>query len=183
MTDIRRMLSDQERAEYDDLLYTARFHDDGTSRPTGEIGERMHALLEDATQAQKPWAQWVMDDDARAGHVNRSKRWDRVRRVVSTRAGDVIVKRSAIQAIKRLDKETGAMFWEDAHWADMNADDLSQIINGGEQRIQSAKEVTGIARSLLGLIDSTGQGTVADALESIGVSIDDYLTRPGESAA
>lgn len=183
MTNIRRLLSKEERAEYDSLFFSAKFYDDGTARPSHEIGDRMHELLLDAIQAGRLWAQWVMDDNARSGHIKALKAWDRQRQPVSTKVGDQIVKRSSVQAVKRLDQETKAMFWEDTKWVDMSPDDLAQIINGSEQRIQSSKEVAGIARSLLALVNSTGAKTVAEALQAKGVSIDDYLTGSARDAA
>lgn len=183
MTNIRSILGKEERAEYDDLFFRAKFYDDGTARPSHEIGQRMHDLLHDAIQAGRIWAEWVMDDNARAGHIKALKAWDRQRQPVSTKVGDRIVKRSSVQAVKRLDQETKAMFWEDTKWVDMGPNDLAQIINGSEQRIQSSKEVAGIARSLLALVNSTGAKTVAEALDARGVSIDDYLTGPTKNAA
>ena len=61
----RRMLSAEERAEYDALLYEAGYDTDGQRRPSGEIGDRMHRLLADAVQAGRTWAGYVIDDDAR----------------------------------------------------------------------------------------------------------------------
>jgi hypothetical protein len=169
------MLSAEERAEYDDLMYTARFYDDGKSRPSHEIAERMHALLLDAVQAGKPWAQWVLDDDIRAGHLSRSKKWDRVRRYVLTRHGAVIVKRSAVMAIMRRHPITQEPGWFDTEWTDMDTDDLLQVIAGARHRLESAKEAVATARRLLRLIDESGAETVGEALEQLGMSIDEYL--------
>lgn len=176
MTEIRNMLSSEERAEYDDLMYTARFYDDGKSRPSGEIGDRMHALLLDAVKANRPWAEWVLEDDVRAGHRLRSKKWDRVRRYVLTKKGEVIAKRSAVMAILRRHPITQEPGWFDTEWTDMDTDELLQVIAGARQRLESAKESVAIARRLLRLIDETGAETVGEALEQRGLSINEYLT-------
>lgn len=175
MSDIRKMLSGEERAEYDDLMYTARFYDDGKSRPSHEIGERMHKLLLDAVQAGKTWAEWVLDDDVRAGHLARSKKWDRVRRYVLTRRGPVIVRRSAVMAIMRRHPITQEPGWFDTEWVDMDTEELLQVIAGARHRLESAKETVATARQLLRLIDETGADTVGEALEQRGLSIDEYL--------
>ena len=175
MSDIRNMLSREERAEYDDLMWNARFHGDGKSRPSHEIAERMHDLLEDAIQAGRQWAQWVMDDDARAGHLRRSKKWDRVRRIILTRHGEKIVKRSAVMAVRRRNPEIQETGWFDAEWVDMATDELLQIITGARHRLESAKEAIATARRLLRLIDETGAETVGEALKQRGMSIDEYL--------
>lgn len=175
MSDIRNLLGREERAEYDDLMWNARFYGDGKSRPSHEIAERMHDLLEDAIQAGRQWAQWVMDDDARAGHLRRSKKWDRVRRFIFARDGEKVVKRSAVMAIRRHSpgiQETG---WFDAEWVDMTTDELLQIIAGARHRLESAKEAIATARRLMRLIDETGAETVGEALERRGMSIDEYL--------
>jgi hypothetical protein len=175
VSDIRNMLGREERAEYDDLMWNARFYGDGKSRPSHEIAERMHDLLEDAIQAGRQWAQWVMDDDARAGHLSRSKKWDRSRRFILTRDGDAVVKRSAVMAVQRRNPDTQETGWFDTEWVDMTTDELLQIVTGARHRLESAKEAIATARRLMRLIDETGAETVGGALEQRGMSIDEYL--------
>jgi uncharacterized Ntn-hydrolase superfamily protein len=175
VSEIRNLLGTEERAEYDDLMWNARFYDDGKSRPSHEIADRMHDLLEDAIQAGRQWAQWVMDDDARAGHLARSKKWDRSRRFIHTREGDAIVKRSAVMAIQRRNPDTQETFWSDTEWVDMTVDDLTQVVTESRRRQESARETVAIARRLMRLINEAGAKTVGGALEQRGMSIDEYL--------
>jgi uncharacterized Ntn-hydrolase superfamily protein len=175
VSEIRNLLGEEERAEYDDLMFKARFYDDGKSRPSHEIADRMHDLLEDAIQAGRQWAQWVMDDDARAGHLSRSKKWDRSRRFILTREGEVIVKRSAVMAIQRRNPDTQETGWFDTEWVDMTVDELMQVITESRRRQESARETVAIARKLVRLINEAGVETVGEALEQRGMSIDEYL--------
>lgn len=174
--DFRERLSREERAEYDDLLYQAGFDDFGNRRRREDIKERMHELLLDALQAGRQWAQYVLDDDVRAGHLARFKRWNRQREVVHTKNGDAFVRRSAVMALRRKDPVTGESFWQDAAWKDMDSEELIQVIVGCNTRIASERIGLDIARRLLGLLEETSAETVEEALNARHMSLDEFLT-------
>lgn len=174
-TSIRNMLSIEERAEYDALVFEAGFDQVGRRRPSHEIGDHFHELLLNAIQAKRPWAQWVMDEDARAGHIRRFKAWDRTRHPVHTRDGDRVVRSSGVQAVRRRDAETEAMFWQDVELEDMTPADLDSVIAGMDSKIAPLVFNREIARSLRALVEQTGAATVREALNLRGTSMDDYL--------
>jgi hypothetical protein len=174
-TSIRNMLSAEERAEYDALVFEAGFDQIGKRRPSHEIGDHFHELLLDAIQAKRPWAQWVMDEDAKAGHIRRFKAWDRTRHPVRTKDGERVVRVSRVQAVRRRDPETEAMFWQDADYEDMTASDLDSVIAGMDSKIAPLVCNRETARSLRTLIESCGTRTVREALEIRGLSMDEYL--------
>lgn len=172
----RRMLSTEERAEYDALLYEAGYDTDGQRRPSGEIGDRMHRLLADAVQAGRTWASYVIDDDARRGHVSRFKRWDKVRTPMEVNHQSVIVKRAAVMGVLRRDVETGAAYHQQALYADMTWGELVGVLEGAQGRIASDRITAGICKKLLALKlrapDSMGPG---DACGRLGVDMHSYL--------
>jgi hypothetical protein len=172
---IRNMLSVEERAEYDATVFEAGFDRAGKRRPSHEIGEHFHALLLDAIQAKRPWAQWVMDEDARAGHIRRFKAWDRTRQPVHTKDGERIVRVSRVQAVRRRDPETEAMFWQDTEYEDMGVADLDSVIAGMDGKIAPLLHNRETARSLRDLVEQTGAATVREALKRRGMSMDNYL--------
>lgn len=172
---IRNMLGTEERAEYDALVFEAGFDATGKRRPSHEIGEHFHNLLLDAIQAKRPWAQWVMDEDARAGHIRRFKGWDRTRHPVRTRHGEKVVRLSGVQALRRRDPETEAMFWQDTSLEDMTIDDLDSVIEGMSSRIAPLMYNRETARSLRALVTECETVTVGEALLSLGLTMDEYL--------
>jgi hypothetical protein len=172
----RRMLSTEERAEYDALLYEAGYDETGQRRPSGEIGDRMHRLLADAVQAGRTWAGYVIDDDARTGHVSRFKRWDKVRTPMEVNSQSVIVKRSAVMGVVRRDTETGAAYHQQALYVEMTWGELVGVLEGAQGRIASDRITVGICKKLLALKlrapESIGP---ADACGRLGVDMYDYL--------
>lgn len=172
---IRSMLSAEERAEYDALVFEAGFDHFGKRRPSHEIGDRFHELLLDAIQAKRTWAQWVMDEDARAGHIRRFKGWDRTRHPVRTRDGEKVVRLSGVQALRRRDPETEAMFWQDTSLEDMTIDDLDSVIEGMSSKMAPLMYNRETARSLRTLVAECGTATVGEALRSVGLTMDEYL--------
>lgn len=179
MSDIYRMLSPEERAEYDALFHEAGYDEYGEQRPAHEIKERVHGLLQDAVRAGRTWAGYVIDDDVREGHLKRFKGWDRTRQVVSTRYGERVVKRSAVMSLRRRNSETGRTYWQGTLYPDMTREDLLDVINGCEVRIGSERITIATARKLLVLLDETGGSTVRDALDARGLELQEYLLQEG----
>lgn len=173
--DIRSILSPEERAEYDALIFEASFDEHGKRRPSYEIADRMHDLLLDAVQAKRPWAQWVLDADARAGHIRRFKRWDRIRNLVNTKDGGRLVRLSGIQALKRRNPATQGTFWEDVELEAMSRDDLDAVIAGMRNRIEPLEMNVRLAVRLRKLVEDQNALTVGAALQAIGKTLDEYL--------
>lgn len=180
--DIRSILSHEERAKYDALIFEASFDQEGRRRPSYEIADRMHAMLLDAVQAQEPWAQWVLEADARAGHIRRFKRWDRIRNLVRTKDGGRVVRLSGIQAVKRRDPVTQTMFWADTELEAMSREDLDGVIAGMRGRIEPLEMNIRLAQKLHQLCVDQNAPTVGSALKSVGKSLNEFLDS-GEIAA
>lgn len=179
MTDIDRSLSPEDKAQYDALMHEAGYTSDGQQRPSHEIKDKCEELLRKAVRDGKTWATYVLDADARDGHLKRFKRWDRQRQVVATRFGERVVKKSAVMSLKRRD-DVGRLFYQGTFWDDMNAQDLMDIIGDATVRIESNRDLIATARRLLDLLEKTGMPTVSLALERLGMELEEYLT--GEAA-
>lgn len=172
----RKMLSAEERAEYDALLYEAGYDETDRRRPSGEIGERMHQLLTDALQAGRVWAGYVIDDDARRGHLARFKRWDKANHVMNVNDGTVIVPRAAVMGIRRRDVETGAIVHQQALFSEMTWDDLIGVLESAQGRIASDRITVGVCKKLLALkLRSPESVGPAEACELLGIDMQGYL--------
>lgn len=179
-----RHLSPDERARYNELLYAAGYDETGKARPSAEIPDRLHALLLDAVQAHEMWAQYVIDDDTRAGHLKRFTRWNKVRDVVDFSDKSLLVKRSAVMGIRRRRKDTGAPEWRQTSWEDMTWDEVAQVLDAAQARAGSEMVTVAVARKLLHLKSRAPRSTgPADACASLGTSVKDYLAAAGESGA
>jgi hypothetical protein len=116
-----------------------------------------------------------MDEDARAGHIRRFKSWDRTRHPVQTRDGEKLVRLSGVQALRRRDPETQALFWQDTSLEDMTVNDLSSVIEGMDGKMAPLVYNRETARSLRALVTECGTATVGEALALRGMTIDEYL--------
>lgn len=182
MSDVRRMLSDDERSEYDALFYAATHYKDGKRRKSAEIGREMLRLLRDAEQAERPWANWVMEDALVDGLRSKAIRWCNAKEIVETIIGGRVVKKAAAYGIRKRDAETGRTEWTRPIWPDMGRDELIQVISASVVRSAAEAELAATARRLLKLVDETGAETVADALELKEVTLEEFL-REDEGAA
>lgn len=174
----REILTAEERAEYDELVYAAGYDEYGQRRPSHEIGPMFAVLLADARKAGRRWATWVKDDDQAAGHLARFKRWDRQRAVVETNVGGAVVSKSAVMAVRRRQSaDDGRSYWQGVLWIDMTGDELKQVIAGSSKRVASEKATQQTARRLLGVLHRTGAETVREGLTSLNVTLDQFLSR------
>lgn len=173
--DAEDILSPAEREEYDGLMYDAGHDEHGNLLPSGEIKERMHGLLLDAVQAGRTWAQFVLDDDAREGHLKRHKRWRDRKEFVSTAFGGGFATKPAAMSIRRVSTADASAVWQPTLWQDMTRAELLQIVTGSQMRARAEQVTISIARRLIALLDETGAESVSTALEAKGTSIDEFL--------
>lgn len=172
-------LSPEERAEYEALLTEAGYDEYGKKRPSGEIAERISHSLKDAEQAGRAWAQWALDDDARAGHLKRFTAWEGVRRIVHTRDGERIVTRRAVMALRRRDAETGEWYWRGEDLAEMVRGELEEVMLYARRRRHSDAVLMATVGRLLDLLEETASDDstkVSTALGRVGKTIDEVLT-------
>lgn len=174
MTEIRRMLDDEERAEYDALFYAALHDEYGKRRKSRDIAPEMHRLLIDAQKAGRKWASWVLDDAVMAGLGSAARRWASIREVIETVIGERIVRKPAAYGIRRA-RADGKQEFLRASWGEMTEADLDHLIAARGAQIAAEADTVTIARKLRKLIRDTGKAPVAEALKSIGMSLDEYL--------
>lgn len=178
--DILKMLSPEERAEYNDLLSEAGYVD-GAHAPSSEVGQRMHDLLENAARAGRPWAEWVLRDDALAGHLSRFKQWDKAREKQMAFVGGAIVPIAAVRGVKRFDK-TGRRYDQQAFWREMSWDDVRAVLNGSKLRIRAEQITVSVATRLLMLhMEQPDSAGPADACDQAGYEFDAFMA--GEVAS
>lgn len=171
----RKDLSPEERDEYDAIMAEAGYDDDGQRRPSGEIGPRMRELLEDALQAGRPWAQYILDDDTEYGHLTRFKRWDKDRNQQKVFVGDTVVQRAAVVGVKRkLDGDTRE--WQQSLWRELTWDEIEQKLKEGVMQQYSGKITATTARRLLSLRERVPESVgPEDACLELGLDFDEYL--------
>lgn len=172
----RRMLSSEEREEYDALLQQAGYDDAGSRRPSGEIGDHMHELLVDAVRAGRTWAGYVVDDDARTGHLARFKRWDKVRHIIHVEHQSVIVPRAAVMGVKRRNVETGAVYHQQVLFTEMSWDELIGTLDSAHARIASERITVDTCLKLLALKHRAPESLgPQDACDQLGLDMEEYL--------
>lgn len=171
----RNMLSPQERKDYDALVFDATHHPDGSMRKSSEIGVEFRRLLVDAQQAGHEWAAWVLDDALIDGLRARGVKWSRSRDYVETPFGGKFVRKPDRMAVARKEPGTGEQYQQQTAWADMTRGDLHALIDGRLSQINAERATIQIARKLLELLDRVGVDRVAEALDRIGASLEDFL--------
>lgn len=176
MTTVRRMLSDEERAEYDALLYDATHHRDGARRKSAEVGDRFRELLHDAAQSGRQWADWVMDDAMIAGLLKAANRWCKERQVIETPIGERLVTKPAAYGIRRKTTD-GVMEQLTLGWGEMTEADLDQLIAARTTQILAESDTVTIAKRLKALLVRTGKAPVAEALAALGMDLETFLAQ------
>jgi hypothetical protein len=147
----REDLPPEDREEYDALMADAGLTVEGLMRPSGEIGPRMHRLLQAAQVKGQIWAGWVLADDAENGHLAHWKQWnnrDKHQRVV-TPAGD-IVKRRAVHGIKRR-RNDGTTYYQQGFWREMDWEEVEYKLAEATSQARAADITAATARRLLDL--------------------------------
>ncbi|MGH8996029.1 MAG: hypothetical protein ACRDYB_08390 [Acidimicrobiales bacterium] len=173
----RDYLSPDEREERDALFIDVGFELDGTRRPSPEIGPRMHHLLEDALQAGRSWAGWMLADDAAAGHLKRWEHWDKARnRVrVMTPAGE-IVPRAAVVGVRRRTKDGTSAYYQQALWRELTWSEVEQKLDEARAQLKSARINATTADRLLALRDRLPDSAgPAAACLMLGLDLEAYL--------
>ncbi|MPZ66199.1 MAG: hypothetical protein GEU83_12020 [Pseudonocardiaceae bacterium] len=182
MADVRRMLSSEEREEYDELFYYGTHYRDGKRRKPAEIGPKLLDLLRDAEQARKPWASWTLEDALTDGLRAKGNQWCNTKEIVLAHLGGKIVRKAAAYGTRARNPKSGKSEWQRPLWEHMSRDDLIQVIEASTVRSAAEDELRAVARRLLALVDETGSGTVPEALEAKGVTLAEFLALDGGAA-
>lgn len=181
----RNIMSAEERAEYDLLMYDAGYDEDGKPRPSHEIADRVLQMLREAAdQTHKPWAELVLADILTVGARTQWRAWNREREVVTIAGKSYVADKPAVMGIRKKDEETRRTYYQQTFWADMTREELAQIIDGSSKRIASERVTIAVARRLMRLLDQVPAAiTASEAAEALGLQIDEYLaTDEGEAA-
>jgi hypothetical protein len=170
------ILSSEERAEYDVLLYEAGFDEAGKPRPSHEIGQRVLEMLRSAAyQAQRAWAGYVLEDIAEAGALARWRNWSKRREMVIVAGQSYVTTKASAMGVRKQD-EDGRTFYQATFWQDMTREELHQIMDRSTKQAESEKQTIALARKLLALLDRAPEAqTVADASKALGVDLAAYL--------
>lgn len=171
-----RMLSTEEREEYDGIVYDATHDANGKAWPTAEFGPRFRDGMERAEAAGRQWPRWLMDDMVDAGLQRRAKEWLKQREFVSIADGESkVITKAAHMGVWR--KSGGSAGFQQVLWSDMTIQDLLGLIGAASKRRESEAVNISMAKRLLKLCKSHGVHSVSDALKLEGVELDEFLRR------
>lgn len=185
----RDLMTPEERAEFDALMYAAGYDANGKPYPSYEIGPRVIRMLSDAAdQAQRGWAGRVRDDIVVAGALARWRTWNRVRDVIEVAGATYVTTKAATVGVRRSDKATGRTYYQASFWEDLTREELDQIVARSTKEITAEGRTIALARRLLALLDRVPEAsTVAEAASALGLTTETYLavvdTHPREEAA
>lgn len=170
------VLSPEERAEFDDLMYEAGFDEHGKPLPSGEIQVRVvQALRTAADQAHRSWARYVLDEMTAAGAMARWRAWSKRREVVTVAGESYVTTKAAAMGVRKQSPD-GRTYYQMTFWADMTREELRQVIDRSAKEVESERQTIALARRLLALLDRAPEAkTVAEAAEKAGVELEQYL--------
>jgi hypothetical protein len=172
----RKHLSSEERSEFDALFEEAGLDEFGNPRPAHEIKARMRRVLDDAVQAGRTWAQYVLDDALEDGLGKAWKGWNNEQRRMRTLHNGVIVPARAVRGTRRRDPETGQVVHQQSFWLEMSWEGVRQQLGDSRKRIDAERVTESIAARLLELLlDCPDSAGPADACERLGIDMQDYL--------
>lgn len=169
------ILTAEERAELDSLLYDAGYDADGKPLPSYLIGVRVVASLKGAEQAGRQWAGWILDDLLVSGAQRRWRKWNKSRDVVTVAGKSYTVTKPAAIGVRRRGAQ-GETYFQAVLWEDLTRDELEQIIARSAKQIDSESKTIQTAKRLMKLMDRVPEaGTVAEATAAIGTTTEAFL--------
>lgn len=170
------ILSPEERDEFDALMYEAGFDEHGKPRPSHEISARVVEMLRTAAdQAHRPWARYVLEDMTTSGAMARWRGWSKRREVVTVAGASYVTTKAAAMGVRKQSTE-GHTYYQMTFWADMTRDELRQVIDRSAKEVESERQTIALAGRLLKLLDRAPEAkTVHEAVESLGIDLDEYL--------
>jgi hypothetical protein len=171
-----RMLSTEERAEYDQIVYDAIHDGNGEVRPTAEFGSRFRQGLEHAESIGRTWPRWLMDEMVDTGLQRRAKEWLKAQEFVSISNGKsgIITKAARIGVLRRFGASSG---YQQVLWSELTVDDLIEVVESASKRRRAEAVNISTARRLLALCRTHHVSTVGEALDLEGASLNEFLGR------
>lgn len=180
----REMLSPEERDEYDAVIEQAAFDDHGQRRSTGEAGQRLRELIEDADQAGRPWAQWVREDDQEAGHQKRLKAWIKARESIKVydRSTGTLTRKPAEISVKHASAD-GSEAYQLTLWRQLDWAQVQEVLRSAQRRISSERINADTARKLLALREQAPESSgPLEACEMLDIDFDSYIASDEDEA-
>lgn len=170
-----KILTSEEREEFDTLLYDAGYDPDGKPFPSHLIGPRAVASLLAAVQAQREWAQWVLDDMTTSGALKRWRKWNKQRDVITVKGKSYTVTKPAAIGVRRRDP-AGKAYFQPVLWEDLTRDELEQIIARSAKQIDSERSTIATAKRLLKLMTRVPEANkVSEAAAAVGTTTEAFL--------
>lgn len=171
----RKMLSDEERAEYDAMFEAACYDAAGSFRSTREAAPILLGSIKDAIQAHRVWASYLHDSFVMIGYQAAVRRWQNEQKKHKTLIdGKLVSKKDAIRLTKIV--EGGRSAFQTSFIEDATAEDLQELIEATSTRVRSDRATIRDYTRMLDLIESTGESTVRGALKRVGKTLDEFLT-------
>lgn len=168
------ILTPEEREEYDQMLYEAGYADD-KPRPSSQIGPALVALLDEACQAGREWARWVLDDFTESGALAKFRKWSKQRDVVTVAGKSYTVTKPAAMGVRKR-AEDGSTYYQATFWEDMTREELEQVIARAAKVMESEARTIALAKRLLALLARVPEAsTVSEAAEALGLTTETYL--------
>lgn len=159
-----------ERAEYEALL-TAVLTE---AESTGERVALMDSLIDDAVQAQRPWAVKVEETSRRVGYANEIKSYLKRTRVVLTIKDREVSKPRTIGA--KAKNEDGKVIDLQLPFEVLTFDQLRDKRREYLSQINAYTDNLAMADRLLALADAApGTNTPSEAARVLGLNLDEYL--------
>lgn len=173
----RGFLSPEERVEFDAMYEQAGLDMFGKARPSDEIKSRLLSMLQDAVQAGRKWAGYVLDDAVEEGLFKSWKDWNNEQERMRVYYNGVIVPARAVRGTRRRNQDTGRTVHQQVLWREMSWEQVRQQLDDSRTRIAAEQITISIAARLLELKlrcpESTGP---LDACERLGLDFDTYLS-------
>lgn len=168
-------LSAADRAEIDRAIRCSYERNDGTVRTVTEATQEFLSWLASATQAHREYADVLRSEWEHSGAEKFVKeRWKALSTVHFKRADGSTAARPGNRGVLRTGND-GRATWVQPSMLLWGAEDLRQGIADAARSIDQARVTIANYRYLLALLDRTGCTLVHEALDAIGMSLDEYL--------
>lgn len=170
------MLSPEERVEVEAAVHDAFVRDDDGIRTLMEADAEFDRYVTDAVQAHRPWAALLLDawrDEGRRAFLK--DRWKNSDVFALTYRGK-LRRRQKNRGTQVRDAE-GRQGWVQAPLEFWTADQLRRAISESARRIEEERANIAMYRALLDLLEQTGQATVENGLQIVGMTLQEYLAQ------
>ena len=162
--------SPKDRAEYDDLLRQVITDEERTSERTA----LMLRLVEDAVQAQRPWARDVQVEALAIGHAAQFKSFLKRDRALVNYRGELVAKPRVIGVSRKGDD--GSTYVVQEMFSALPFQELREKRREYLGNIHSYSGLVALADRLLALEEMSPESeTPEDACRALGIDLDDYL--------